>query len=63
MDKKRALLELAEFVYQAKVIGADRRILDLMDMSDDAFKDCLKTLGLLEHEDLAKLVEKERQGR
>lgn len=61
LDKKRSALgEVAEFVYQAKALGSDRYILEMMDGTDEAFNDALKGAGLAGiHDDLAKLIHEE----
>ena len=38
--------EVAEFIYQALVTGADKHILDLMDLSDAGFYEALEQSGL-----------------
>lgn len=49
--------EIAEFVYQAICLGTDKRILEVMDLSDVGFYDALNDAGFLDiHDSLADLV-------
>jgi len=45
---KEAHLDIAEFVYQAMVTGADQQILTIMDVNDVHFAESIRVSGLME---------------
>ena len=49
-----AIGEVGEFIYQAMVVGCDKAILELMDITDEAWIESLKESGLLEKHDALK---------
>jgi hypothetical protein len=56
----RAVMEILEFVYQAYCTGVDKRILDLMDVTDEEFAYMLQASRLLEwHTDLATMINRD----